>query len=51
MIKYRCNLRLEHFLCINQLLSVIFIFQIPMTPRCIAKLRPMKQRANLFAGD
>jgi hypothetical protein len=22
-----------------------------MTPRCIAKLRPIKQRANLFAGD
>ncbi len=22
-----------------------------MTPRCIAKLRPAKQRANLFAGD
>jgi hypothetical protein len=22
-----------------------------MTPRCISKMRPIKQRANLFAGD
>ena len=22
-----------------------------MTPRCVAKLRPMKQRAELFGGD
>src|SRR5437868_13644163 len=31
--------------------SVILAASIPMTSRCIAKLRPIKQRANLFAGD
>jgi len=28
-----------------------YIWFISMTPRCIAKLSPMKQRANLLAGD
>lgn len=31
--------------------SVILLALNLMTPRSIAKLRPIKQRANLFAGD
>jgi hypothetical protein len=33
------------------LLHFCYIVPICMTPRCVSKLRPIKQRANLFAGD
>jgi hypothetical protein len=33
------------------ILSGIFSCNFAMTPRSIAKLRPSRQRANLFGGD
>jgi hypothetical protein len=39
----------KHALSIRKIIGYIRI--VPMTPRCIAKRRPIKQRANLFAGD